>query len=151
MGGWSLPERMGSPHSIKRYIKFDLYKRTLDLEPSSNIEGEAEVYLNVGSSHSIRCLVNSPQPPHHIFWYFQHQVNSKSMSFICASQYGSKFSKIQIEHTNSPQPLSFDQDWSEEHKLGENTSSSTISVRRWSFYKNRTNLCFVDIDIIISH
>ena len=38
--------------------------------------------------------------------------------------------KIQIEHTSSPQPLSFDQDWSEEHKLEENTSSSTISVRR---------------------
>ena len=80
-------------------MKFDRYKRTLDLEPSSNIEGEAEVYLNVGSSHSIRCLVNSPQPPHHIFWYFQHQVKSKSMSFFCASQYGSKFSKIQIEQT----------------------------------------------------
>ena len=67
-------------------MKFDRYKRTLDLEPSSNIEGEAEVYLNVGSSHSIRCLVNSPQPPHHIFWYFQHQVKSKSISFFCASE-----------------------------------------------------------------
>ena len=90
---------MGSPHSIKkykikRYIKFDLYKRTLDLEPSSNIEGEAEVYLNVGSSHSIRCLVNSPQPPHHIFWYFQHQVKSKSISLFCALKYFQKISKF---------------------------------------------------------
>ena len=28
------------------------------------------------------------------------------------------------------QPLSFDEDWQEEHKLSENISSSTISVRR---------------------
>ena len=41
---------------------------------ASEIEGEEEVFLNVGSSHVIKCIVTSPQPPDHIFWYFQHQV-----------------------------------------------------------------------------
>ena len=35
--------------------------------------GEKSVYLNVGSSHTINCTVASPQPPDHIFWYFNHR------------------------------------------------------------------------------
>ena len=31
------------------------------------------MYLNVGSSHTINCTVASPQPPDHIFWYFNHR------------------------------------------------------------------------------
>ena len=65
-------------------------------EPSCSIPGEAVVYLNVGSSHTINCTVSSPQvtnqntasghvtpvspliglltqPPDHIFWFFNHR------------------------------------------------------------------------------
>merc|ERR1719336_1329190 len=43
------------------------------IEPSCSIPGEAVVYLNVGSSHTINCTVSSPQPPDHIFWFFNHR------------------------------------------------------------------------------
>ena len=69
---------------------------TLCPEPSCSIPGEAVVYLNVGSSHTINCTVSSPQvtnqntasghvtpvspligllaqPPDHIFWFFNHR------------------------------------------------------------------------------
>lgn len=42
-------------------------------EPQCSIVGEKSVYLNVGSSHTINCTVASPQPPDHIFWYFNHR------------------------------------------------------------------------------
>ena len=42
-------------------------------EPRCEILGEKSVYLNVGSSHTINCTVLSPQPPDHIFWYFNGQ------------------------------------------------------------------------------
>jgi len=42
-------------------------------EPKCSIVGEKSVYLNVGSSHTINCTVASPQPPDHIFWYFNHR------------------------------------------------------------------------------
>ena len=45
-------------------------------EPRCEIAGEQSVYLNVGSSHRINCTVSSPQPPAHIFWYFNHQVST---------------------------------------------------------------------------
>ena len=44
------------------------------LEPLCTIEGEEVVYVNVGSSHSINCSVSSPDPPHHVFWYFNQEV-----------------------------------------------------------------------------
>ena len=43
------------------------------VEPQCSIVGEKSVYLNVGSSHTINCTVASPQPPDHIFWYFNHR------------------------------------------------------------------------------
>ena len=41
--------------------------------PQCQVEGERSVYLNVGSQHTINCTVRSPEAPHHIFWYFNHQ------------------------------------------------------------------------------
>ncbi len=38
------------------------------------IEGESEVFVDAGSTHTITCRVESPTPPHHIFWYFEGQV-----------------------------------------------------------------------------
>ena len=44
------------------------------LDPLCEIDGEEVVYVNVGSSHSINCSVSSPDPPHHVFWYFNQEV-----------------------------------------------------------------------------
>ena len=52
-----------SPHSLTSNVA----------EPQCQILGEKSVYLNVGSSHTINCTVLSPQPPDHIFWYFNSQ------------------------------------------------------------------------------
>ena len=43
------------------------------ITPQCEVLGESRVYLNVGSQHTINCTVLSPQAPHHIFWYFNHQ------------------------------------------------------------------------------
>jgi hypothetical protein len=40
------------------------------------MEGESEVFVDEGSAHTITCRVESPTPPHHIFWYFQGQVSN---------------------------------------------------------------------------
>ena len=91
----------------------------------------------------------SPASPSHLLVFPASGEVQKHVFLLCFTSWFLNFKNP--NWANSPQPLSFDQDWSEEHKLGENTSSSTISVRRWSLYKNITNLCFVHIAIIICH
>jgi len=70
------------------------------VEPRCRVEGEGVVYLRRGSPHTITCTITSPAPPHHVFWYFQHQ------------------------------PLAPDSGWLVHHSLHQNSSTSTISIQR---------------------
>jgi len=76
------------------------------VEPSCSISGEKSVYLNVGSSHSINCTVISPEPPHHIFWYFNHQplplnVDWTVSSFLSANSSWSvvRVGRMRLRHS----------------------------------------------------
>ena len=67
------PRSQGSPHCPGSVSSSPLPHTNSDphiTEPRCEILGEKSVYLNVGSSHTINCTVLSPQPPDHIFWYF---------------------------------------------------------------------------------
>lgn len=70
------------------------------IEPVTEIQGQDSVYLNHGSYHAIRCSVKSPEPPHHIFWYFNHQ------------------------------PLPHHPDWSVTTSLQENSSTSVVKMNK---------------------
>ena len=73
---------------------------SVTLDPRCAIVGEKSVYLNVGSSHIINCTVLSPEPPHHIFWYFNHH----------------------------PLPLTHDRSWNVSTHVGDHVSWSVVSM-----------------------
>lgn len=78
------------------------------IEPTCSISGEKSVYLNVGSSHSINCTVVSPEPPHHIFWYFNHQPLPHKMDWVVSSLLNANSSwsvvqvgKVRLKHSGT--------------------------------------------------
>jgi len=78
------------------------------IEPSCSISGEKSVYLNLGSSHSINCTVVSPEPPHHIFWYFNHQPLPHNVDWVVSSSLSSnsswsvvRVSKVRLKHSGT--------------------------------------------------
>ena len=52
-------------------------------DPLCAIDGEEVVYVNVGSSHTINCSITSPDPPHHVFWFF----NEKVLLYCCTNTF----------------------------------------------------------------
>ena len=75
------------------------------------------MYVNVGSSHSINCSVSSPDPPHHVFWYFNQEVIKDIGHRIKAS--------------NILQPLSQDGSWMVSNQLAQNNSWSRLTLHRF--------------------
>ena len=46
-------------------------------EPQTTILGGPEIYMDVGSTINLTCLVKySPEPPAHVFWTHNQQVGA---------------------------------------------------------------------------
>ena len=90
--GWYECQVNTSPHLAHR-------SHLAVLQPNCTILGEKSVYLNVGSSHTINCTVLSPQAPHHIFWYFNHQPLPLDSAWRVTSvmESGQSWSSVRLE------------------------------------------------------
>ena len=73
--------------------------------PQCEVEGERSVYLNVGSQHTINCTVVSPEAPHHIFWYFNHQPLPLEPAWRVTSvlEPGQSWSSVRLEKVSLDQ------------------------------------------------
>lgn len=74
------------------------------IEPTTTILGGPEIYMDVGSTINLTCLVrHSPEPPAHVFWTQNQQVTeTQSVSAVADGHCVIEFARMAAASDQKP-------------------------------------------------